>query len=213
MYDYLVKGGIVMVPILLCSVVSLSVFLERLWSLRSSHMMPRALVRKADEMVRSGEVERALALCSRTKGPLLRIMQAALQNAGFEREAIKEAVQEVGRREAARLERYSGVLGTVANVSTLLGLLGTVSGMIKGFNIISLQGAGNPALLAASISEALVTTAAGLSVAIPSFLAYRYFLSRVDRAVLEWEEVGIHFVDLVKRPKQGAGQHPVTVWE
>ena len=129
------------------------------------------------------------------------VLQAALRNTGLDRDTVKEAVQEVGRREAAHLERYVGVLGTVANVAPLLGLMGTVTGMIKAFTVISVQGMGSPASLAAGISEALVTTAAGLTVAIPAFVAYRYFLGKVDRIVLELEQHAIHFVDLVKQPE------------
>jgi biopolymer transport protein ExbB len=130
-----------------------------------------------------------------------RVVLSALRNAGLGREAVKEAVQEVGRREAAQLERYVGILGTVANVAPLLGLLGTVSGMIKAFTVISVQGVGNPASLAGGISEALITTAAGLTVAIPAFVAYRFFLGKVDRLILELEQYAIHFVDLVKHPE------------
>lgn len=201
MYDYLVKGGVLMVPILLCSVVALAVFFERAWTLRASRNVPRDLVRRAEELVRRGQIEEAMALCRRSRSPLGAVILAALKNAGLGREAVKEAVQEVGRRESAHLERYVGVLGTVANVSPLLGLLGTVSGMIKAFTVISVQGVGNPASLAGGISEALITTAAGLTVAIPAFVAYRYFLGKVDRLVLSLEQHAIHFVDLVKSPE------------
>lgn len=200
MYQYLVKGGILMVPILLCSVVGLAVFFERLWTLRLERNIPRELLRRTEDLVRRGLIEDALALCRRSRSPTGRVLQAALKNAGLGREAIKESVQEVGRREAAHLERYVGVLGTVANVSPLLGLLGTVSGMIKAFTVISVQGVGNPASLAGGISEALITTAAGLTVAIPTFVAYRYFIGKTDRLVLELEQHAIHFVDLLKQP-------------
>ncbi len=205
MYEYLVKGGILMVPILACSVIGLAVFFERAWMLRASRNVPRDLARRVEDLFRRGQVEEAMALCRRSRSPLARVLMAALKNAGLERDAVKEAVQEVGRREAAHLERYVGVLGTVANVSPLLGLLGTVSGMIKAFTVISVEGVGNPASLAGGISEALITTAAGLTVAIPAFVAYRYFLGKVDRIVLELEQHAIHFVDLVKRPEARSG--------
>ncbi|GAB6062665.1 MotA/TolQ/ExbB proton channel family protein [Deferrisoma palaeochoriense] len=200
MYEYLMKGGILMIPIAACSVIGLAVFLERAWMLRAGRNIPRDLLRRVEDLYRRGQVEEALAVCRRSRSPLARILAAALKNAGLEREVVKEAVQEVGRREAAHLERYVGVLGTVANVAPLLGLLGTVSGMIKAFTVISVEGVGNPASLAGGISEALITTAAGLTVAIPAFVAYRYFLGKVDRIVLELEQHAIHFVDLVKRP-------------
>ena len=201
MYEFLVKGGFLMIPILASSVLGLGVFFERVWTLRGARNIPRELVRRAEDYVRRGQIEEAMALCRRGRSPLGRVLLAALKNAGQEREAVKEAVQEVGRREAAQLERYVGVLGTVANVAPLLGLLGTVSGMIKAFTVISVQGVGNPSSLAGGISEALITTAAGLTVAIPCFVAYRYFLGKVDRLVLELEQYAIHFVDLVKQPQ------------
>ncbi|GAB4284668.1 MAG: MotA/TolQ/ExbB proton channel family protein [Deferrisomatales bacterium] len=200
MYEYVIKGGVLMFPILACSVVGLAVFFERAWTLRTARNIPRDLLRRAEDMVRRDQIEEAMALCRRSHTPMGRVVLAALKNAGLGREAVKEAVEEVGRREAAQLERYVGVLGTVANVSPLLGLLGTVSGMIKAFTVISVQGVGNPASLAGGISEALITTAAGLTVAIPAFVGYRYFLGKVDRLVLELEQHAIHFVDLVKSP-------------
>jgi len=211
MYQYLVKGGILMIPILACSIVGLAVFFERLWSLRPGRIIPRELLRRSEDMVRRGQLDEAMALCRRSRSPMGRVVHAALKNAGQGREAIKETVQEVGRREAAHLERYVGVLGTVANVSPLLGLLGTVSGMIKAFTVISVQGVGNPASLAGGISEALITTAAGLTVAIPTFVAYRYFIGKTDRLVLELEQHAIHFVDLVKQPVARGMPHADTL--
>lgn len=201
MYAVLAKGGILMIPILACSVIGLAVFFERAWTLRRARTLPRDLVHRAEELVRRGNIEEAMALCRRCGSPLAQVIQTALKNAGLGRDAVKEAVQEVGRREAAHLERWVGVLGTVANIAPLLGLLGTVSGMIKAFTVISVQGVGDPGSLAGGISEALITTAAGLTVAIPTFVAYRYFLGRVDRIVLELEQHAIHFVDLVKEPE------------
>lgn len=200
MYEYIIKGGILMYPIIVCSVIALAVILERTWALRKRKVMPSEIIQRADELVKNGHLKEAQALCDRRPSALGRLLAAVLKNAGQEREVLKEAVQEVGSREAAHLERYVGVLGTVANVTPLLGLLGTVSGMIKAFTVISELGVGNPASLAGGISEALITTAAGLTAAIPSFLAYRYFLSRTDRTVLELEQISIHFVDMVKQP-------------
>lgn len=202
MYEYLVKGGVLMIPILACSIIALAVFFERAWNLREAKNIPVNLIRRLEEQVRRGQIEEAMAFCRRNRSPMGRVIMAALKNAGLGREAVKEAVQEVGRREAAYLERYVGVLGTVANVAPLLGLLGTVSGMIKAFTVISVQGVGNPGSLAGGISEALITTAAGLTVAIPAFVAYRYFLGKVDGLVLELEQYALHFVDLVKQPDE-----------
>lgn len=210
MFEYLAKGGIVMIPIGFCSVLTFAVVLERLWMLRRKKVFTPGLLEQAEDLVRKGRVDDAMASCRRHDTPMSRLVLIALRNAGQGRVVVKEAVQEVGRREAAHLERYVGMLGTISNVSTLLGLLGTVSGMIKSFSVISTQGIGNPALLAGGISEALVATAAGLATAIPSFVAYRYFLARVDKNVLELEHISLHFVDLVKesvrRPALATGR-------
>lgn len=198
MFDTLAKGGIVMIPIIVCSVVVLTIVFERFWMLRRRRLFPPGVFDQVEELVRKGRVDEAMSFCRRHDTPMTRLILTALRNAGHGRDVVKEAVEEVGRREAAHLERYVNALGTIANVSTLLGLLGTVSGMIKAFEVISQQGVGNPSLLAGGISEALVATAAGLATAIPAFIAYRYFLGRVDRAVLDLEHVSLHFVDLVK---------------
>ncbi len=204
------KGGILMIPILLCSVVALAVFIERLWSLRFGRIIPSDLGARVEELVKRGQLADAEAVCRRSKSAMASIILAALKNAGQDRDTIKEALQEAGRRDAAQLERYVGILGTVANVSPLLGLLGTVSGMIKAFTVISVQGVGNPASLAGGISEALITTAAGLTAAIPSFLAYRYFLSRVDSLTLELEQVSLHFLDMLKAPARRRAAQPAA---
>ncbi|MDW7708947.1 MAG: MotA/TolQ/ExbB proton channel family protein [Deferrisomatales bacterium] len=198
MYEYVLKGGVLMIPIVGCSIIAVAVFLERAWTLRGSRNLPKELARRAEELIRRGLLEEAMAVCRRSPSPMGAVIQAALRHAGQGRDAVKEAVEEVGRREAAHLERYVGILGTVANVAPLLGLLGTVSGMIKAFTVISVQGVGNPASLAGGISEALITTAAGLTVAIPTFVAYRYFLGKLDRIILGLEQYALHFVDLVK---------------
>jgi len=160
MYELFLKGGILMYPIGLCSIVALGIFLERIYVLR---------------------------------------IRVGIENYGKRREVIKERIEEVGRREVASLESYINVIGTIAGISPLLGLLGTVSGMIKAFNIISLQGIADPASLAGGISEALITTAAGLVVAIPAYVIYRYLMNKADSLILEMEENSIRMVDILKR--------------
>lgn len=199
MFEYFAKGGLVMIPIAGCSILALTICIERFWMLRRKKVFTPGLAQQVEDLLRKGNLEAAMAACRHHETPLARLILVALKNAGQSRDVVKEAVQEVGRREAAHLERYVGALGTISNVSTLLGLLGTVSGMIKSFSVIAAQGMGTPALLAGGISEALVATAAGLATAIPSFLAYRYFLSRVDHSVLDLEHISLHFVDMVKQ--------------
>ncbi|WP_298038319.1 MotA/TolQ/ExbB proton channel family protein [uncultured Desulfuromonas sp.] len=197
--EIFLKGGPLMYPILFCSVLALAIFLERLWTFFKVRRGSLALVREVEGLVIKNHLEEALVLCQRTGSPLARIFIGALHSAGRSREQIKTAVEEVGAREAAPLERYLGLLGTIATIAPLLGLLGTVLGMIRAFTVIATAGVGTPATLGGGISEALITTAAGLSVAIPTILLHKYLTSRVDRTILEMEEYSLRMVDLLGR--------------
>lgn len=199
MLEIFVKGGPLMYPILACSVLALAIFLERLWTYFRVSSGIHVLVRDVEGLVLKERIDEAIIVCQRSGTPLARILIAALRNAGKPREQLKVAVEEVGAREAAPLERYLGLLGTIASISPLLGLLGTVFGMIEAFNVIALQGHGTPASLGGGISQALITTAAGLAVAIPILLAHKYLSSRADRMLLEMEEYSLHVVDLLGR--------------
>ncbi len=198
MLNWFYAGGPLMYPILLCSVLALAIFLERLWTYLRVHRGTDELAREIDTLVGKGRVEEALIVCQRAGTPLSRIYIAALRAQGKPRDHIKDVVEEVGRREAAPLERYLGLLGTIANITPLLGLLGTVYGMIEAFRVISVVGVGTPATLGGGISQALITTAAGLSVAIPTILLHRYLSGKMDRIVLEMEENSLHLVDLLE---------------
>lgn len=197
MLELFQKGGPLMYPILLCSVLALAIFLERLWTLFRLRRGTILLVREVESLVVKNKIDEALIVCQRAATPLARILIAALRSAGRPREQIKTVVEEVGSREAAPLERYLGLLGTIATISPLLGLLGTVLGMIEAFTVIATQGGGTPATLGGGISKALITTAAGLTVAIPTILLHKYLTSRVDRVILEMEEHSLHVVDLL----------------
>ncbi|MBN2231943.1 MAG: MotA/TolQ/ExbB proton channel family protein [Deltaproteobacteria bacterium] len=198
MYQFVFKGGVLMYPILICSVLSLAILLERLWALRRSRVIPGNFVREIDSLIREQKISEAMSLCKLNDTHVARILHAGLRNYGKRRDAIKEAIEEVGRIEAAALERFLTTLGTIAGIAPLLGLLGTVTGMIKAFTVISQAGVGNPQLLAGGISEALITTAAGLTVAIPSFVFYKYLRSRVDKMVLRMEHISIDIIDLFR---------------
>jgi biopolymer transport protein ExbB len=199
MYELFVKGGILMYPIAFCSIIALGIFLERIWVLRRGHVLPRDFLIEVEDLVMRRKRPEAISLCKRNNSSIAHVVRVGIENYGKKRDVIKEKIEEVGRREAASLERYINVIGTIAGVSPLLGLLGTVSGMIKSFNIISMQGVADPTSLAGGISEALITTAAGLVVAIPTFVIYRYLSNKADSLILEMEENSIRMVDLVKR--------------
>jgi biopolymer transport protein ExbB len=199
MYELFLKGGILMYPIAFGSIIALGIFLERMWVLRRRRVLPRDFLIEVEDLVMRRKRPEAISLCKRDNSSIAHVIRVGIENYGKKRDVIKEKIEEVGRREAASLERYINVIGTIAGVSPLLGLLGTVSGMIKSFNIISMQGVADPASLAGGISEALITTAAGLVVAIPTFVIYRYLANKADSLILEMEENSIKMVDLVKR--------------
>ena len=199
MWEIIQKGGVVMYPILLCSVLSVAIFLERLWSLREGKIIPKSFIKEVEEFIRMKKFNEAIALCSTSNSSIARIIYAGLKKAGKSKDEIKEAVNEQGKQEAMELERFLTTLGTIAGVSPLLGLLGTVTGMIKTFNVLAIsKQLGDPGMLSAGISEALITTAAGLIVAIPSFIFYKYFTSKVDKLVVKMEGISIRFVELIE---------------
>lgn len=197
MLELFLKGGALMYPIAACSVIALTIFLDRIWTYSALRRSAAPLYREVSGLLEAGHNDQALQVCLRQDSPLGRILQIALKNRGASRAHIKTLVEEVGRRETASLERYLGLLGTIATITPLLGLLGTVLGMIRAFTVIASQGVGTPATLGGGISEALITTAAGLSVAVPTILLHKYLSSRVDRSILEMEEYTMRIVDLV----------------
>jgi len=195
---FLSKGGIVMIPIIICSLIGFAVFVERLLALKREKIIPINLFEETKALVLEHKIDEALELCNANGSSLARILRVGIKNYGRPREAVKEVIEEVGRREVAFLDKYTGIMGTVANITPLLGLLGTVSGMIKAFNVISAVGVGDPAVLAGGISEALITTASGLTVAIPTFVGYKFLLSKADILVIEMEEFSTDVVELLK---------------
>lgn len=204
MIDYLWAGGPVMIPIALSSVIALAVFLERLWHLQRSRVIPRPLVVELTDLVRQGRYEDALTQCRKRDIAISRVLEYAIRSRSEPRELLKERLEEAGRREAADLERYLPILGTIASITPLLGLLGTVGGMIITFQVIQEQGLGNVGNLAGGISQALITTFAGLSIGIPAVVANRYLLARVDALLLDLEEASIAILDLLVRNKDAA---------
>ncbi len=197
MYELLTAGGWLMLPILLCSIVSLAIIAERFWSLQRSKICPSGLVGQIWRWSKNNELDAGRIASLRGNSPLGRILAAGLTNIHHDREVMKESIEETGRHVAAELERYLNTLGTIASITPLLGLLGTVIGMIKVFTAITTMGVGNPGVLAGGISEALLTTAAGLSVAIPTLMFYRYFRGRVDQLVIDMEQESLKLVAVI----------------
>ena len=188
MFEIIKAGGWLMYPILLCSIVAMGIIIERLWSLRRKKIIPKGLVAQVWAWIKAGKLDGRHLETLRASSPLGRILAAGLLNRHSNREVMKESIEEVGRLVVHELECCLNALATIASVSPLLGLLGTVFGMIEVFSVISSGGIGNAAALAGGISVALITTAAGLCVAIPSLLFYRYFRGKVDDLVVGMEQ-------------------------
>jgi len=200
-------GGWLMLPIIACSVIALAIIVERLWSLRVRRVLPKHLVAQVWrwEKIHQLNDERLTEL--QASSPLGSILAAGIANRHENRDVMKESIEDTGRHIVHELEHYLNTLGTVAAITPLLGLLGTVIGMIKVFATITTQGVGNPGALAGGISEALITTAAGMSVAIPTLMFYRYFRGRVRMLVLKMEQEAMIMVEIMhgqrRRPDDG----------
>ena len=197
MFELVQAGGWLMAPIILCSVVALAIIVERAWSLRQRRVVPAGLVARVWRQASKGPVTEEQILAVRDHSPLGRILAVGLLNRDRDRQIMKEAIEEVGRAVSHELERFLTALGTIAAITPLLGLLGTVIGMISVFTTITNLGVGNPAELAGGISQALITTAAGLSVAIPSLIFYRHFRGKVDALTVEMEQEAIKLVEVL----------------
>jgi biopolymer transport protein ExbB len=202
MIDFLVKGGIFMYPIILCSIVALAVFFERLWVLRRKHILPEDFIHNVKGLLQKQKIAEAVFLCQSDTSSIAKIFLAGLKSTQRGMWLVKEAIEERGAREATILEKNVAILSTIANLTPLLGLLGTVSGMIKTFNAISVHGIGNPAPLAGGIAEALITTATGLCVAIPTLVCYRFLKDKAGALIFEMEENSIRLVDLMESYSQ-----------
>ena len=197
MFEFFEKGGLMLLPIILCSIVALGIIVERFWSLKRNKILPPDLVPQVWKLSREEKLDAMAIRRIKVGSPLGAILAAGLSNSRFGREIMKESIEEVGRQVAHDLERYLTALGTISAITPLLGLLGTVVGMIKVFSAIMSQGVGDPGVLAGGISEALITTAAGLAVAIPSLMFHRYFEGRVDELVLKMEEESLKLIEMI----------------
>lgn len=186
-----------MLPILICSVVAMAIILERFWSLQRRRITPDNLAVQVWQWAKSGVLDDKRIAALRSESPLGGILAAGLTNREFDRDVMKESIEEVGRHVVYELGRYLNTLGTIAAISPLLGLLGTVIGMIKVFAAITTEGVGDASILAGGISEALLTTAAGLSVAIPTLMFYRFFRSRVEGYVVTMEQEALKLVEVL----------------
>ncbi|MGH8058392.1 MAG: MotA/TolQ/ExbB proton channel family protein [Candidatus Entotheonellia bacterium] len=199
MIELMMSGGPILAIILLCSVLSLGIIVERGLSLRRNRVFKYQILQRIEELLRERKIPEATALCKRYPASMTRVLLTALLNHDKARHEIKEIMEDAGRHEAPVLEHYLGVLGTVASIAVFLGLLGTTIGMIRTFNAIAALGFGHPEALARGISEALINTAGGLGVAIPTLVFYNYFTHRVDALLIEMEKNAQRMLNILKR--------------
>ncbi len=197
MLEIVKSGGWLMIPIILCSVIALAIIAERFWALQSSRICPQHLLAQIWTMIKNNELDNAKIKALQAESPLGRVLAAGLVNRHHDRTVMKEAIEETGRHVAADLERFLTTLGTIAVISPLLGLLGTVVGIIQVFAVVAVVGIGDPSQLAGGISTALVTTAAGLIVAIPALFFHRHFQRRIDEVVVSMEQESIKLVEIL----------------
>ena len=206
-WELLKKGGYTMIPLGLCSVVALMVTLERLISLRRKKVLPDALVIASERYWRSGDFEGASGVCERFDSPLARVLQAGLARRGLGLGEMERAMVGAGQHESTVLSRNLRGLGVIANLAPMLGLFGTVVGMIRAFDVISRAGTGNPSLVAEGISEALLTTAAGLLIGIPALAAYHFFRSRSGRLLFEMESIALALLQSLAAQSMEPGEN------
>lgn len=208
MWEFIIKGGPIMGLIILCSVTAFAVFIERMWCLRSAKIDTSKFMQEISAKVKSNKVMEALDMCNITRGPIARILKAGIMKYDRPRHDIKEAIEDAGIHEVPLLEKNLGVLATIAHIAPLLGLLGTVVGMLKAFQVIEEKAMSmvpvNPGDLAGGIWEALITTVAGLSVAIPTYVVYNYLVSRVDNFVLDMEKSATELVNVLSDQREAA---------
>jgi biopolymer transport protein ExbB len=197
MFELVKTGGWVMWPIILCSIAAMAIIGERLWSLQKKYVAPASLMPQVRQWLGGNELDSARIELLRNSSPLGKILAAGLINRDHDREVIKEAVEDAGRHAVPDLERFLNSLGTIAAITPFLGLFGTVIGMIDMFAGISTQGIGDPAVVAGGIAQALVTTAAGIAVAIPSVMFYRYFRGRVNELLVDMEQEAIRLIEIL----------------
>jgi biopolymer transport protein ExbB len=205
-FEIIKAGGWVMWPILLCSVAATAIILERSWTLQRRRVAPPGLVLQVWQWARDGKLDARRIQGLREGSPLGRLLATGILNRHHDRAIMQESIEDVGRLVIHQLERYLTTLGTIASIAPLLGLLGTVFGMIRVFNVMTLKGVGDPSALAGGIGEALITTAAGLLVAIPAVVFYRYLRGRVDELVLVMEHEAMKLVEVMQGQRERDGE-------
>jgi biopolymer transport protein ExbB len=198
MWEIVQAGGPLMWPIIFCSIVAVAIVLERLWTLQERRVLPRELPQKVWQLIETGQVTDKVIAALEQHSPLGRLLAVGLANRHRSHEMLMERLEDAGRHVVHELERFLNTLGTIAGISPLLGLLGTVTGIIRAFDAIQRSSMGDPRALSGGIAEALVCTAAGLCVAIPSLISYRYLRGKVEGIVVEMEKHALRMADALE---------------
>ena len=203
MWELIRSGNVMMIPLGLCSLVGLAIFIERLVALRRGSIVYPEVAQAVETLDASRDFGVAYAILDRRPGPFANVVRSGLDHADADWEIVRDVLQETGRQEAVRLSRNLNVLETVAAVAPLLGLLGTVTGMIRVFRVVSTAGLGQPEVLSGGISEAMITTAAGLMIGIPALVAYHWLQGRADGIIFELEQYASKLLDSLRRRRAG----------
>ena len=209
MWAFFIKGGVLMFPLAVLSILFVGVAIEKFFSLRGKKVLTQEIINCIESLHSASDVPMAIKLCERHNGPLAHIIRAGLEEAASQIPDVRLVMEDIGRREVKRLERYLVVIETVAAASPLLGLLGTVFGMIKVFSVISIAGVGEAGLLSGGIAEALITTAFGLSIGIPALIAFNFFDSRVENFVIKIEAYSHILIKQIEAMQVQSGAKPV----
>lgn len=211
MFEIIKAGGWVMWPIILCSIIAMSIIGERFWSLQRKYILPKGLVTQVWKWAKEGQIDKTHLESLRNNSPLGQVFAAGLANAHKDRETMKASMEEVSGQVVHDLGKYLNTLGTIAEIAPLLGLLGTVTGIIRMFSAVGESGLGNPMILSSGLSEALITTAAGLMVAIPTFVFYRYFQAVVDELIVSMEQESLKMITILQNEMKIAQRTPVQI--
>ena len=205
MYELVQAGGWLMIPILLCSVIAAAIIIERTWTLRQKKVIPAKLLTGIWKLLNNDALNDKHIAEIESGSPLGKVLAAGLINRHLSRDLIRESIEETGRHVVHEMERFMNTLGTISTITPLLGLLGTVIGMIRVFTAITVVGVGDPAQLAGGISEALITTAAGLTIAIPSLIFHRHLKRKIDELVVAMEQEAMKLVEFLHGDRKELG--------
>ena len=205
MYELVQAGGWLMIPILLCSVIAAAIIIERTWTLRQKKVIPAKLLTGIWKLLNNDALNDKHIAEIESGSPLGKVLAAGLINRHLSRDLIRESIEETGRHVVHEMERFMNTLGTISTITPLLGLLGTVIGMIRVFTAITVVGVGDPAQLAGGISEALITTAAGLTIAIPSLIFHRHLKRKIDEPVVAMEQEAMKLVEFLHGDRKALG--------